>query len=199
MRCLKIIRIYMNYITAKNIKHLIRPLLLCIICLSCNNHIKHEIAKLKAKPIIIPLSQIRLENNNSEIIPSEKSSNFKLVVYYDSTKCSLCEIEKIYLWKDYIDDVKNIRNDIDYIFIFTPKEKDSFALIEELRKKEPTIPVYIDSEGTFMNINPHIPKDPRFHTLLLDENNNVILVGDPLHNKKLLEMYDRVIKEKIGI
>ena len=47
-------------------------------------------------------------------------------------------------------------------------------------------------------MNPHLPKNKALHTFLLDENNNVILVGDPLHNKKIEEMFYKIVKEKLG-
>lgn len=60
-------------------------------------------------------------------------------------------------------------------------------------------PVYIDTLGIFQKNNPHLPKNPRLHTFLLDANNHVILVGNPLYNTKIKEMYDRVIHEKLSV
>ena len=45
-------------------------------------------------------------------------------------------------------------------------------------------PILLDTLGEFEKLNPHLPKNGTFHTFLLDENNNVILVGNPLRNKK---------------
>lgn len=36
------------------------------------------------------------------------------------------------------------------------------------------------------------------HTFLLDEDNKVILVGNPLHNKKIEEMFYKIVEEKLG-
>ena len=40
----------------------------------------------------------------------------------------------------------------------------------------------------FLKLNPHIPSERRFHTFLLDNNNNVILIGDPTKNRKIKNM-----------
>ena len=38
----------------------------------------------------------------------------------------------------------------------------------------------------------------RFHTFLLDENNNVLLVGNPLDNEKIEEMFWQIVEKKLG-
>lgn len=59
-------------------------------------------------------------------------------------------------------------------------------------------PVLLDTLGEFEKLNPHLPKNKALHTFLLDENNNVILVGNPLHNKKIEEMFNKIVEEKLG-
>jgi len=59
-------------------------------------------------------------------------------------------------------------------------------------------PVLIDTLGEFEKLNVHLPKDRAFHTFLLDENNNVILVGDPLYNKMIRKMFYKIVEEKLG-
>lgn len=43
------------------------------------------------------------------------------------------------------------------------------------------IPVYIDSEDRFNRLN-RFPSDPIFHTFLLDKDNKVAVIGNPVHN-----------------
>lgn len=59
-------------------------------------------------------------------------------------------------------------------------------------------PILLDSLGEFERLNPHLPQNKALHTFLLDENNNVLLVGNPLHNKKIEEMFYKVVEEKLG-
>ena len=59
-------------------------------------------------------------------------------------------------------------------------------------------PVILDTLGQFERLNPHLPKNKALHAFLLDENNNVILVGNPLLNKKIKEMFYRIVEEKLG-
>ncbi|MDR3093410.1 MAG: hypothetical protein LBU62_02055, partial [Bacteroidales bacterium] len=58
-------------------------------------------------------------------------------------------------------------------------------------------PVYIDKESFFHKKNPNIPSDERMHTFLLDENNKVVLVGSPIRNEMLWELYKELIQSQI--
>lgn len=50
----------------------------------------------------------------------------------------------------------------------------------------------LDSTGQFMADN-RIPTDRRFHTFLLDKENRVVLVGSPIGNPKMWELYKSTI------
>lgn len=45
-------------------------------------------------------------------------------------------------------------------------------------------PIYMDTTGVFRRTNPQLPSNPMLHTFLLDENNEVLAVGNPLENEK---------------
>lgn len=55
-------------------------------------------------------------------------------------------------------------------------------------------PMYIDRECRFPALNPTLPKDPRLHVFLLDHKNRVVLVGSPIGNKNLWELYKQQIE-----
>lgn len=54
-------------------------------------------------------------------------------------------------------------------------------------------PVIIDLNYEFKKLNPHIPENYLYHTFLLDTANNVILVGNPTNNGKIMNvLYEKV-------
>jgi len=53
--------------------------------------------------------------------------------------------------------------------------------------------MYIDDRHLFPAANPGIPTDIRFHVFLLDKNNRVTLIGSPLHNESLWNLYKQTI------
>ena len=56
----------------------------------------------------------------------------------------------------------------------------------------------LDTLKEFERLNPHLPKNRALHTFLLDENNRVILVGNPSRNEKIKEMFYKIVEEKLG-
>ncbi len=56
----------------------------------------------------------------------------------------------------------------------------------------------MDTLNEFAKLNPHLPKNRVLRTFLLDENNKVMLVGNPLHNKKIEDMFYKIVEEKLG-
>ena len=55
---------------------------------------------------------------------------------------------------------------------------------------------YLDSANIFEHQNQHIPSDVLFHTFLLDENMNVVLVGDPIRNKEINKIFWDILNGK---
>ncbi len=55
----------------------------------------------------------------------------------------------------------------------------------------------LDKNCSFERLNPHLPKNKAMHTFLLDENNNVILVGNPLQNKEIEKMFYEEVEKRL--
>jgi len=55
------------------------------------------------------------------------------------------------------------------------------------------IPVFVDSCYAFTRINPFIPHNTIMHTFLLNQNDSIVLVGNPLRNKKIEELVQKII------
>jgi hypothetical protein len=79
------------------------------------------------------------------------------------------------------------------IFLFSPTRAKIGETLMALDVSQFNYPVFIDESGLFPKANPHIPADNRFHTFLLDKNGKVVLVGDPVNNPALWELYKTTI------
>ena len=49
-----------------------------------------------------------------------------------------------------------------------------------------------------MESSPNLPSESMYHTFMLDENNRVILVGNPMLNKQIEYMMLSIVDEKLG-
>lgn len=160
-------------------------------CNTTSQKLLEEMTLLQSKPINC--------GQNELIHYDTLQKEIKCIVYSDSVSCTPCAINKMYLWNSFLDYSKSYNGQLNFYFIFCPARKDfqemKLALIKNSRFNYPII---LDTLGQFAKLNPHLPKNKALHTFLLDENNNVILVGNPLHNKKIKEMFYRIVEDRLG-
>ena len=83
-------------------------------------------------------------------------------------------------------------------FIFSPSTEELANIRLSLSASRFYHPIYVDTSGIFIRENPHLPHNPLFHTFLLDEDNRVVLVGNPLENEKIEELFWKIVKERLG-
>ena len=84
-------------------------------------------------------------------------------------------------------------------FIFQPLSFKRNELRLSMRKKaDLNSHVYVDTVNAFLNDNRNIPKSSLLQTFLLDEQNNVLLVGAPTSNPRIKKLFWRIVKEKLG-
>lgn len=170
--------------------------ILVLLC-TCNN-IQKEMELLSSRPIILPDTLSNFYTSKEVGYINSSIPLMKLIIYIDSSECASCSIKQISEWNSIIDSVLRISNKINFYFILTPKKINLSSVKRTLIAEGFNYPVLLDTLGKFEGSNPHLPKNRALHTFLLDENNNVILVGSPLYNKKIEEMFYKIVEEKLG-
>lgn len=176
--------------------------LLTMMFLSCNHKEKQMqgyIAKMQETPVCVPLDKLDCVLNQEKMpIRLADSSNLRLVIYADFIVCSSCRIKEMYKWDDFLSKLDIRSNQMEVLFIFAPSH-DKIGQFKMAAKALPeNYPIYMDTTNIFLKSNPHIPSNPIFHTFLLDENNNVLLVGNPLENEKIEELFWEIVEERLG-
>ena len=99
-------------------------------------------------------------------------------------------------WNDFIYEIKESTNSVGFRFIFSPSKKDIGSFMCAAGNLKFSTQVYLDSANIFEHQNQHIPSDVLFHTFLLDENMNVVLVGDPIRNKEINKIFWDILNGK---
>ena len=176
-------------------------LLIILLFFACGNRQKivEELSKLQSKSIILPKqSRLAIHGKDTVLMDFMKAGRLKLLIYADSSGCSPCVINKMFLWDNLIEYSKEYKGDLKFYFIFSPRKRDVKEVQIALINNAFDYPVLIDALGEFEKLNSHLPKNKAFHTFLLDENNNVILAGNPLYNKKIRKMFYKIVEEKLG-
>ena len=179
------------------------PILMALgsLMVSCKEDaVKDSLKELQSQPVKMRLDRMECRMYDRDTVYRESvKPELKLVVYVDSSACSPCTLDHIYVWNDLLDEAQKYKGKLKYIFIFAPKPgkyqlEDVHLSIASCGLK---CPVYVDTAYTFMHDNPHLPADRRFHTMLLNRKDSVLMVGSPLDDSRIENLFKRIIKSVI--
>lgn len=177
-----------------NFKYLIIAFILFLLY-SCGNQKKEDIVTFlqawNGKEILLPASSA-FTVQGKDTIDFPMSGKFKILTYVDSIGCISCKLQ-LDQWKVFMDGVNNAGiNSVDFLFYFSPEKRRD--IISTLKQAGFTYPVCIDEDKELDRLN-HFPKtEMDFHTFLLDEDNRVLAIGNPIHNPKVKELYLKIIQ-----
>lgn len=119
------------------------------------------------------------------------STPYTIVTYADSVGCISCKLQLVN-WMAYIKELNRLAPDrVKVHFIFHPNEaRDIIGL---LKRDEFNYPVCIDLDDSFNKLN-RLPSVMAFQTVLIDSNNKVVAMGNPVYNPKIKELYMGMIQ-----
>lgn len=153
--------------------------------------IHNAITLLQANPVKISLNKMVCCMPNVDTINDDNvKRKFRLIVYVDSSKCSPCIISRMAIWNDLIDET---RDKVKYVFIFEPQTdqiEDSHFAVESSGLKNH---IYLDTASVFRKENKYIPKEEKYHTMLINEKDSVVMVGTPLTSPKIESLFYKVL------
>ena len=115
-----------------------------------------------------------------------QDADYKVLVYVDSVGCTSCKLQ-LDRWKKVINEMtEETGKDIPFLFFFHPKDMKELRYLT--RRDSFTYPVCFDEDDDLIDLN-RFPSDMTFQTFLLDKDNKVVSVGNPVHNPKVKELY----------
>lgn len=161
---------------------------LILLFISCQVKEKSRISDLVkewvGKEVIFPdVMKFELSEYNDDSL--FLVNDYKILAYVDSFGCFSCKL-RLREWKKLIVELDSLP----ILFNFAPR---SVTEVESILKENGfKYPVYVDVADTLNKLN-HFPTDERFQTFLLDKNNKVLAIGNPIHNPKVKELYMKII------
>lgn len=177
------------------IYRLIPLLLLAMISCSDSNKEQQDIvAEWVGKEIVIP-EGLGFQVGNIPVDYDFDAADFKIVTYVDSTGCTNCRM-KLKDWEKVINSFKSSPDvDVNFLMIVgSDKREEIERLVNDNNFHQP---VAIDSAGYFSKANPLPPKS-EYQTFLLDGNDRVVALGNPVYNPKIRELYARLIFDSLN-
>lgn len=167
--------------------------LLISLC-ACQDTKKERIASLfkewEQKEIVFPDSLVFTIQGRDTVDYPISGNKYKIVTYVDSAGCTSCKL-RLPQWKGLMQSVDSLNRDsVQFLFFFFPKS--GTEIYQVLLANRFKFPVCIDNSDAFNKLN-HLPEDARFHTFLLNTDNRVLVVGNPVYSEQIKKMYLDVI------
>jgi hypothetical protein len=187
-------------------KSILQVVLLFILgfCSSCLNQIQerrnqNEIAKLIEEfynqEFIVPDTLTVLQHGNKEKLLSHAFINSKVkVISILNTDCRNCSISQLMFWDSFRQEFEGRDGLLILVVVLGEDEYIENVLIPELGL---TTPVVLDSKKEFLK-NAFLSMD-KFSTVLIDDENQIVLIGDTGINTELEDLYVSEITKRLDV
>ena len=165
-------------------------LLLLFLLTACKENNKEKFALLvqewQGKEIVFPQNMAFTRFVTEPVDYRIPDAEYKVLIYVDSTGCTSCKLQ-LPKWKELIAHVDSATNgNISFIFVFQSKDDRELQYI--LKRDNFARPVCIDRDSRLDKLN-KFPQDITFQTFLLDNDNKVKIIGNPVHNLAVRDLY----------
>ena len=169
---------------------LILGLCVCLLVSSCEESEKERLSRLvkewEGKEILFPAHSTFTIQGKDTVDFQFQDAEYKVVTYIDSIGCTSCKLQ-LHRWRELVSEVDSLTDkSVPFLFYFHPK--DVKELRNLTRREGFTYPVCFDEMDDFNRLN-HFPSESLFQTFLLDRENRVIALGNPIQNPKVKELY----------
>ena len=161
----------------------------------CQDRRKAEIAELvsewQGKEIVFP-PQSTFTIQGKDTVHYPITADHKVFVYVDSVGCTSCRLQLL-KWKHLMAEFDSITgSSVQFLFYITPKTQKEARYIT--RRDDFTHPVCIDLHNEIGRLN-QFPEEEMFHCFLLDADNKVCVIGNPVHNQAVKKLYVETISK----
>ena len=169
-------------------------LCVCLCLASCAESDKERLSRLvsewERKEILFPAHSTFTVQGKDTVDFEFKDADYKVVTYVDSAGCTGCKLQ-LPRWKELIAEVDSLTDGrVPFLFYFHPKDIKELRYLT--RKDGFTYPVCFDEKDDFNRLN-RFPSEMMFQSFLLDKENNVVALGNPVLSPKVKELYLKLI------
>lgn len=167
------------------------------VCVSCresrHNQMERLVQEWNGKEIRFPSHPVFTRFVTDTVPYRIPKNDYKVVVFVDSVGCISCKLQ-LPKWKEFMHEVDSLcEGKVSFVFFFQSADVKELRYI--LRRDGFSLPVCIDADDSFNSLN-HFPGEMMFQTFLVDSENRVKVIGNPIHNLSVKDLY---LKELAGI
>lgn len=159
----------------------------------CEKRVTRVMEEWEGREILFPTHSIFTIQAEDTVNYPVKEAIYKVLVYVDTIGCTSCKL-RLSSWKSFIKEVDSLSR-VSVAFYFYLSTKDVKEMRYQLKREQFFYPVCIDTANVLDSLN-HFPQEEKFQTFLLDKHNKIILIGNPVRNATIKELYLKQITGK---
>lgn len=170
-------------------------LIMCVMMLASCKESREEamlrlVSEWKEKEVKFPEHSVFTVQGKDTVDFEFRHADYKVVTYIDSVGCTSCKLQ-LPRWKELLAEVDSLMDgSVPFLFYFHPKDMKELRYLT--RRDRFTYPVCFDEKDEFNRLN-RFPKEMMLQTFLLDKDNKVLAIGNPVLNPKVKELYVSLI------
>ena len=177
----------------RNAVSILFSFLFILSCTDGRNKIERQVNEWTNKEILFPGNPVFTSMVKDTVPYRIPKTDYKVVVFVDSVGCISCKLQ-LPKWKEFMHEVDSLSDgNVPFVFFFQTKDVRELRYI--LRRDNFSHPVCIDTEDSFYKLN-RFPGEMMFQTFLVDSENRVKVIGNPIHNLSVKDLY---LNELVGI
>lgn len=170
--------------------YLLLYLMTLLWCISCTNREERVLDQWLDKKVLIPDDLVYTRYGTDTLEYSNVMADYTVLMYVDTIGCTSCQLQ-LERWKDWITYLnQHSPYSISFLFDFFPKNEEE--LQDLLHYYQFDTPVCIDREDRLNSLN-EFPNGWKYHTFLLDKDSRVLLVGNPVNNENIADLYRQIL------
>ena len=128
-----------------------------------------------------------------ELCSEQFHKDLKILLYVDSAGCSDCRL-KLFEWKQLMEEADSLfQGKVGFLLYFQPKGVKEMDYLFAREKFD--YPVFMDTKGEINSLN-RFPQEMQYQCFLLDGDNKVMMIGNPVMNKRIWELYKEQINKE---
>lgn len=179
------------------VKLIISFLVSIFIIIACQDKKNKEavsfVKQWMGKEILFPKNSIFTIRGVDTIDFAFNSFDYKVVSYIDTTGCVSCQL-KLADWQQFINEV-DAASSTHIPFIFYLFSKNVEDLLVDFRREAFDYPVCLDEKDEFNRLN-KLAKSRVLRTFLLNKENKIVAIGNPIENSNVKRIYLKLLTRK---
>jgi hypothetical protein len=145
------------------------------------------------KELTIPPHLEFSQYGRGDSIIDVKSQFAKILIYVDSTGCTSCKLN-LDKWDAFMSEIDSFQGQhIESLFVINADGRSRDMISRMMEYSNFQAPVCFDKNDALNRTN-HFPPEQSFHVFLIDNQNRVLCVGNPIRHEIIKDRYIEIIK-----